>query len=80
MGGALAQLAAIESKLAHNGTHTTVYTFGAPRVGNLAYQQVGAGEGGGGKGREREGKEREGGHGGRVSSGVRGWAVGWVGG
>eukprot|EP00198_Chlamydomonas_reinhardtii_P009629 XP_001698966.1 predicted protein [Chlamydomonas reinhardtii] len=40
MGGALAQLAAIESKLAHNGTHTTVYTFGAPRVGNLAYQQL----------------------------------------
>ncbi|KAG2423394.1 hypothetical protein HXX76_015359 [Chlamydomonas incerta] len=40
MGGALAQLAAIEFKLAYNGTHATVYTFGAPRVGNLAYQQL----------------------------------------
>ncbi|GIL79005.1 hypothetical protein Vretimale_85 [Volvox reticuliferus] len=40
MGGALAQLAGLEAKLFYNTTHTTVYTYGAPRVGNLAYQQL----------------------------------------
>ncbi|KXZ42036.1 hypothetical protein GPECTOR_218g460 [Gonium pectorale] len=40
MGGALAQLAGLEAKLAHNDTHTSVWTFGAPRLGNLAYQQL----------------------------------------
>ncbi|GFR42703.1 hypothetical protein Agub_g3626 [Astrephomene gubernaculifera] len=40
MGGALAQLAALEAKLSYNKTHVTVYTYGAPRVGNLAYQQL----------------------------------------
>ncbi|KAG2434517.1 hypothetical protein HYH02_012184 [Chlamydomonas schloesseri] len=48
MGGALAQLAALEVKLAYSNVtgggggpmHATVYTFGAPRVGNLAYQQL----------------------------------------
>ncbi|GLC54136.1 hypothetical protein PLESTB_000827800 [Pleodorina starrii] len=40
MGGALAQLAALEFKLFYNQTRATVYTFGAPRVGNLAYQQL----------------------------------------
>lgn len=49
MGGALAQLAGLELKFAHNASRVTVFTFGAPRVGNLAYQQVGRG-GGRGKG------------------------------
>ncbi|GIL63807.1 hypothetical protein Vafri_17808 [Volvox africanus] len=40
MGGALAQLAGLEFKLFYTATHTSVYTYGAPRVGNLAYQQL----------------------------------------
>lgn len=40
MGGALAQLAGLELKFAHNASRVTVFTFGAPRVGNLAYQQL----------------------------------------
>ncbi|KAG2493000.1 hypothetical protein HYH03_008664 [Edaphochlamys debaryana] len=40
MGGALAQLAGLEFKLSYNRTLTTVYTWGSPRVGNLAYAQL----------------------------------------
>ncbi|PNH11480.1 Lipase [Tetrabaena socialis] len=40
MGGALAQLAGLEAKLLYNATHTSVFTFGCPRVGNLAYQEL----------------------------------------
>ncbi len=64
MGGALAQLAGLELKFAHNASRVTVFTFGAPRVGNLAYQQVGAEGGGreteGGKGKDLRGKGAQG--------------------
>lgn len=40
MGGALAQLAALELKFTFNISYVSVYTFGSPRVGNDAYADL----------------------------------------
>jgi hypothetical protein len=40
MGAALASLCALDLKFAYNFSDVHAFTYGSPRVGNLAFQQV----------------------------------------
>lgn len=40
MGAAVAQLCALDMKFMYNISHVGCYTYGAPRVGNQAYQEL----------------------------------------